>query len=31
VPIPLDYTMEGKNLSPLLKWIDPPAGHDLSR
>src|SRR5881409_1660691 len=25
-PIPLDYTGEGSNISPLLKWTDPPAG-----
>src|SRR5438067_13028165 len=25
-PIPLDYTGEGRNVSPLLKWTDPPAG-----
>jgi Raf kinase inhibitor-like YbhB/YbcL family protein len=24
-PIPLDYTGEGRNGSPLLKWTDPPA------
>src|SRR5579864_1579121 len=25
-PIPLDYTGEGRNASPQLKWSDPPAG-----
>ena len=25
-PIPLDYTGEGRNASPPLKWTDPPAG-----
>jgi Raf kinase inhibitor-like YbhB/YbcL family protein len=24
--IPLDYTADGKNLSPPMKWADPPAG-----
>src|SRR5438094_682071 len=25
-PIPLDHTGEGRNVSPQLKWTDPPAG-----
>ena len=25
-PIPLDYTREGRDVSPPLKWTDPPAG-----